>query len=50
MRARLQRYLRVEDKTADFPIGCIILTQPLFPRRKHWIPAPSDWRLNIVQG
>lgn len=31
-------------------IGCIVLTDPIFFARKDWIPAPSDWNRNIVQG
>jgi putative restriction endonuclease len=31
-------------------IGCIILTQPFFFSREAWIPAPSNWKSNIVRG
>ncbi len=35
---------------ADPEIGCIILNQPFFLPREHWIPAPGDWKPNIVSG
>lgn len=31
-------------------IGCTILTEPFFFDREDWIPIPSDWSKNIVQG
>ena len=31
-------------------IGCIILTEPFFFRKRDWIPIPADWSRNIVQG
>ncbi|NLV30966.1 MAG: HNH endonuclease [Acidobacteria bacterium] len=34
----------------DPEIGCIILNQPFFIPRDHWIPAPGDWKPNIVSG
>jgi putative restriction endonuclease len=34
----------------DPEIGCIILNQPFFVPRDHWIPAPGDWKPNIVSG
>lgn len=34
----------------DYTIGCILLSQPFFFRRGAWIPVPSDWSRNIVQG
>lgn len=34
----------------DPAIGCIILSTPFFFAERDWIPIPSDWHLNIVQG
>lgn len=34
----------------DPVIGCIILGNPFFFSRDDWIPAPADWRANIVRG
>jgi putative restriction endonuclease len=51
MRTRLAKYRRQrEDRTADYTIGCILLEQPFFLPRESWIPIPSDWKTNIVQG
>lgn len=51
MRARVAKYRRQsEDRKADYTIGCILLAQPFFLPRESWIPVPSDWKPNIVQG
>ena len=51
MRARVAKYRpQTEDRTADYTIGCILLEQPFFLPRQAWIPVPSDWKANIVQG
>jgi putative restriction endonuclease len=51
MRTRIAKYRRFnEDKTDDYSIGCILLEQPFFLPRRAWIPIPSDWNSNIVQG
>jgi len=46
---RVRRYRRDND-AIDPVIGCNVLTEPFFLSEKHWIPAPSDWAANIVQG
>jgi len=51
MRSRVAKYRKqAEDRTADYTIGCVILEQPFFFDRPSWIPVPSDWKPNIVQG
>ena len=51
MRKRVEKYRqKVEDKLEDYTIGCILLEQPFFLAREAWIPVPSDWKSNIVQG
>ena len=51
MRTRVEKYRRqVESRTADYMIGCILLEQPFFLPENAWIPIPSDWDTNIVQG
>ena len=51
MRTRVEKYRRqAESRTADYVIGCILLEQPLFLPESAWIPIPSDWDANIVQG
>jgi putative restriction endonuclease len=34
----------------DAQIGCIILQAPFFLPRAQWIPVPSDYSSNLVQG
>jgi putative restriction endonuclease len=46
---RLIRKHRGHDEL-DPDVGCIILNQPFFIPREHWIPAPGDWSPNIVSG
>ena len=51
MRRRVAKYRRqTDDQTADYTIGCILLEQPFFLDKQSWIPIPSDWKSNIVQG
>jgi putative restriction endonuclease len=51
MRKRVERYRRVPaDPREDYAVGCIILQSPFFFDESEWIPAPSDFSLNIVQG
>jgi len=38
-----------DDSHEDFPIGCILLTQPFFFDESMWFPAP-DWKASIVRG
>ena len=47
--ARVRRY-RVDDHSIDPAIGCNVLAEPFFFPRSQWIPVPSDWAANIVQG
>lgn len=51
MRSRVAKYRHQhEDRKADYMIGCILLEQPFFLPENAWIPIPSDWKSNIVQG
>ena len=51
MRTRVAKYRRQNElRTADYTIGCILIEQPFFFRESDWIPIPSNWRSNIVQG
>lgn len=34
----------------DYTIGCAILVDPFFWIERDWIPAPSDWKPQIVRG
>lgn len=50
MRSKIVQYRRATDPHQDFKIGCIILQHPFFFPTSDWIPVPSDFSLNIVQG
>lgn len=51
MRERIAKYRRVPIGSTENPkIGCILLAEPFFFREVEWIPAPSDFSRNIVQG
>lgn len=51
MRARVSRYRRTPITGKDNPeIGCIMLAEPFFWPQEAWIPAPTDFHLNVVRG
>ena len=51
MRERIAKYRPVPIEPMENPkIGCILLAEPFFFREAEWIPVPSDFSLNIVQG
>ena len=51
MRHRVERYRKKqEDRTEDYMVGCIVLTETFFLPESSWIPVPEDWHPNIVQG
>ncbi len=51
MRERIVKYRRVPIAPMENPkIGCILLAEPFFFGEGEWIPVPSDFSLNIVQG
>jgi putative restriction endonuclease len=51
MRLRIARYRRQDLSPGDDPtIGCIMLAQPFFFERSHWIPLPADFSLSIQRG
>jgi putative restriction endonuclease len=50
LRARVEKFRRIGNSRDDYSIGCILLEQPFFFAETDWIPAPSDWHPNIVQG
>jgi putative restriction endonuclease len=47
--SRVRRY-RKEDDSVDPVIGCNVLAEPFFFARDQWIPVPTSWAPNIVQG
>jgi putative restriction endonuclease len=51
MRTRAAKYRRNKNPNQrDFTIACILLQHPFFLPQSDWIPVPSDFHLNIVQG
>jgi HNH endonuclease len=51
MRRRIERYRRApEDPRAQYLIGSIILQEPFFLAEADWVPAPADFKPQIVQG
>jgi len=51
VRRRVEKYRRTRsDPHQDYTIGCIILQDPFFLNERDWLPVPSDFHLNIVQG
>jgi putative restriction endonuclease len=51
MRNRIAKYRHVPMGPRENPtIGCILLAEPFFFTEADWIPIPSDFSLNIVQG
>jgi putative restriction endonuclease len=51
MRDRIAKYRRTSIAPRENPaIGCILLAEPFFFSEAQWIPVPSDFSLNIVQG
>src|SRR5439155_21802076 len=36
--------ITLATRDTDFPIGCTILSQPIFLDRPAWVRPPADWR------
>jgi len=50
LRRQILQFRGIADSlNFDFPIGCIILTQPFFFDESTWFPVPG-WSLSIVRG
>ena len=41
---------RSESLTIDDWIGCLAINEPVFLPPDEWVPAPADWRREIVSG
>lgn len=51
MRDRIAYYRRSPIAAGENPtIGCIMLAEPFFWPRSHWIDSPPDFKLNTVAG
>ncbi len=49
MITRVERY-RKNMTTDAQEVGCVVLSDPVFLDENDWIPAPDDWKPNIVKG
>lgn len=48
---RVARYRRAPLARGEDPvIGCLMVTQPVFFPPELWVPQPTDWARNAVQG
>ena len=49
---RIEKYRRekVPGPRPGYPIGCLMVAQPVFFPPHAWIPQPSDWPMHAVQG
>jgi len=52
MRRRIERYRKAPRDAASgrYPIGCLLVVQPIFFSQDTWVPQPSDWGAQTVQG
>lgn len=51
LKDRIYKYKKTDRLSDPDPnIGCIILATPFYFEQEDWIPTPSDWGRNIVQG
>lgn len=50
-RERIARYREQALGRAEGPrIGCLMVAEPVFFARELWVPQPTDWARNAVQG
>ena len=38
------------NSEGDYRIGCVMLSEPVWFQREHWVAPPADWPANAVQG
>ena len=52
MNRRIAQYRRAEDRDplGRYPIGCLMISQPVFFDRANWIREPEDWGDQTVVG
>jgi putative restriction endonuclease len=50
-RNKINDYRTSDNSLNIYPtIGCLILANPVFFNESDWLPSPSDWQKNLVQG
>ncbi len=52
MRQRIEKYRSRDrvDPRAEYTVGCLMISEPVFFDREEWIPQPADWGRQTVQG
>lgn len=51
MRRRIERYRAGEQHPlGHYPIGCLMIANPVFFEPEDWVPEPAGWAQNIVSG
>jgi putative restriction endonuclease len=52
LKEAIEKYRRKknEDIIHDPPVGCTLLAEPFYWEKPQWIPVPSEWPMNVVQG
>ncbi len=52
VRRRIKKYAekRPIQLGTDYPVGCLMISQPVFFPESKWIDQPRDWAPNIVTG
>ena len=51
MKARIERYRAGERiPSGNYPIGCLMIANPVFFEPEDWVPEPAAWAQNIVAG
>jgi putative restriction endonuclease len=48
---RIEQYRQEHSSTpGSYEIGCLLVVQPVFFDQSRWIPQPTDWGAQTVQG
>ena len=52
MFSRIGQYRKAPAGTEfrSLDIGCLVIVQPTFFSQDQWVPAPEDWKKNVVRG
>ena len=50
MNSRIEKYRSDRRPSGQYPIGCLMISGPIFFGHDDWIDQPRDWKRNVVQG
>lgn len=50
VRSSRARFDMPVDPPADYPVGCILVNQPVFFAADEWLRLPDDWAEHVGQG